>query len=309
MAKLEELFPHSDSVLHARHAQLGIRHWFAKNRKSAVLYQPVRGARVTLGGHLGTSEIEQETLQEFSAEAKRFNDRVVLFGTTKIPKGWNGMRVAHEPRWDLSQWPAVIAHSRNLQKQLARARAKGLVMERSDASIHTELLDRWKATRKMNTLGFAAQPGAGNTYFQAKRNNASVASTSVTTWNQRWHIEDIARGADTTNGTVEALVTQVANEAIDRKVTTLSMGMVPLYNSQTSSLAVSRKLGSIFYNFNGLKSFRQKFRPTHWQELYIAWPTKQRGGAQLAFFDLLSAFAHGKPLRFATSSLLRRVTF
>src|SRR5439155_26641925 len=105
------------------------------------------------------------------------------------------------------------------------------------------------------------------------------------------------------NGTAELLVDTAMRAAAAEGSRYATMGLAPLSGPVHSWLAAARAWGASLYDFEGVRAFKAKFRPACWEPIYLAYPPGQ--SALLTLYDVLTAFARGRPPRFAVKSLLR----
>jgi phosphatidylglycerol lysyltransferase len=87
------------------------------------------------------------------------------------------------------------------------------------------------------------------------------------------------------NGVMEGLLVHVMRWGQEQNYRTFSLGMAPLSGFESSPVApLWTRLGSFlyshgetFYNFQGLRAYKDKFHPS-WEPRYLAYP----GGLKLA---------------------------
>ena len=118
-----------------------------------------------------------------------------------------------------------------------------------------------------------------------------------------WFIEDLIRAPGAPNGTVEALVDAAMRDAAALGSDYVTLGLAPLSGEVPSALRFASKLGSAFYDFEGVQAFKAKFRPRQWVPIYLTYPSEQR--AESAVRDALAAFARRGLLRYGIEALLR----
>ena len=69
----------------------------------------------------------------------------------------------------------------------------------------------------------------------------------------------------------------------------------------------ARRAGRGLFDFKGLRAFKAKLQPSRWDPVYVSFP--EETAAPRAIVDVLSAFAHGKFVRFGLATLVRGPTF
>lgn len=251
----------------------------------------------------------------FFATEARFTDRVPL----------RSLLVGEQPVWEPDRWGAALRGSPSLREQLRRARAKGVRVRATDAhaaaaagaasreALHGFVED-WLGARELAPLGFLARvdPLAilpDRPLFVAEREGALVGILSVAPIHGRegWLLQNLLRAPDAPNGTAEALFDQAMREASARGITFLTLGLAPLAGRVAAPLRFARHAGRSLFNFEGLRAFKAKLQPSRWDPVYTSFPGEI--SAPRAVVDVLSAFAHGKFVRFGIATLVRGPTF
>ena len=69
------------------------------------------------------------------------------------------------------------------------------------------------------------------------------------------------------------------------------------------ALRLARSAGSVLFDFEGLRAFKARLRPTRWSPIHLVYPPTQ--GAVRTMLDVLEAFARGHLLTFGLRTLLR----
>ena len=122
-----------------------------------------------------------------------------------------------------------------------------------------------------------------------------------------WLFQNLVRAPGAPNGTAELLVDhamRAAHEAADGDVSSMvTLGLAPLAGDVVLALRWARSAGAVFFDFEGLRAFKARLRPSRWTPIYLAFPSGQ-GGVRTVL-DVLSAFARGRVLRFGLQTLLR----
>jgi phosphatidylglycerol lysyltransferase len=172
------------------------------------------------------------------------------------------------------------------------------------------VIARWLATRPIAPMGFLVQIDPftfpeERRYFVAERDGRVVAFLGIIPIYARhgWFFEDFLRDPDAPNGTVELLVDAGMRAAAAEGVPVVTLGLVPLAGDVSSWLRAARRLGRALYDFDGLRAFKAKFKPSAWDPILLSYPPG--GNAFVALFDTLTAFARGGLLRFGLETFLR----
>jgi phosphatidylglycerol lysyltransferase len=174
----------------------------------------------------------------------------------------------------------------------------------------TELCERWLARRELAPMGFLVQIQPlvllpEHRLFVAERDGELVAllSGAPICARQGWLLQNLIRSPDAPNGTIELLIDHAMRTAILEAPCLVTLGLAPLAGAVPRALRVARRIAGGLYDFEGLRAFKAKLRPTHWTPLYLSYPAEV--GALRAISDVLGAFARGGLLRFGLRTLLR----
>jgi phosphatidylglycerol lysyltransferase len=301
----------------------GFRYFFAGD-DAAVAYVETRGAWIAAGAPLCAEDRLAEVGDAFVAAARRAGRRACFFSTEarfteRVP--FEAMRIGEEALWDPAGWPDTLRGTRSLREQLRRARAKGVRVRAvpseelgaADSPIRraaTELVDRWLRTRELAPMGFLVQIQPlvllpEHRLFVAERDGRLVALLSgAPIWaRQGWLLQNLIRSPEAPNGTIELLIDHAMRTATSEGRRLVTLGLAPLAGPVPRALRVVRKIAGGFYDFEGLRAFKAKLRPTSWSPLYLSYPSEI--GAVRAIGDVLGAFARGGLLRFGLRTLLR----
>jgi phosphatidylglycerol lysyltransferase len=300
----------------------GFRYWFDGD-DACVGYVDTGTSWVVAGPPIAPPERLAEVAQGFAAAAREAGRRTAWFGTEprfRDSTGWPSLRIGDQPVWDPAAWPEVVKSSKNLKEQLRRARAKGVAVRSIElaelAPDHPTrvqvslLIERWLASRPIAPMGFLVQIDpftfpAERRYFVAEREGKVVAFLGIIPIYARrgWFFEDFLRDPDAPNGTVEMLVDAGMRAAAAEHIPVVTLGLVPLSGEVSSWLRAARRLGRSLYDFDGLRAFKAKFKPTTWDPILLSFPPG--GNGFTALYDTLKAFARGGLLRFGLETFLR----
>ncbi|MEO8552570.1 MAG: DUF2156 domain-containing protein, partial [Kofleriaceae bacterium] len=298
------------------------RYWF-DGVDACVGYVDTGSAWVVAGPPIAPPERIVEVSRRFAAAAEESGRRTSWFGTEnrfRDATGWPALRIGDQPVWDPGAWVKVVEASRSLREQLRRARAKGVAVravtlgelapEHPTRVQVDRLIERWLASRPIAPMGFLVQIDpftfpAERHYFVAEREGQVVAFLGIIPIYARagWFFEDFLRDPAAPNGTIEMLVDAGMRAAAAEHVAIVTLGLVPLAGEVSSWLRAARRLGRSLYDFDGLRAFKAKFKPSEWDPIFLSYPPE--GNAFAAVFDTLKAFARGGLLRFGLETLLR----
>ncbi|MBZ4396474.1 DUF2156 domain-containing protein [Myxococcus sp. AS-1-15] len=303
----------------------GFRYWFDPAGDAFVAYVDTGGAWVAAGAPIASEASLARAAEGFRAAARREGRRVCFFATEPrfteaVPM--ESLSIGEQPVWEPSRWDTVVRGSKSLREQLRRARAHGVAVrelpsqaledaEHPSRQALERLKKRWLASRRMAPMGFLVQLRPDSF---ARERRAFVAESkgelmgfllvSPVYARDGWFLQDLVRDPESPNGTAEALVDAAMRTAAaeDRRYVTL--GLAPLSGPVRPWLRLARACGRPLFDFEGLRTFKAKFRPDSWVPLHLSYP-EPRGGV-LAVYDALRAFARGSLVRFGVATLLRR---
>jgi lysylphosphatidylglycerol synthetase-like protein (DUF2156 family) len=255
--------------------------------------------------------------------------------------------VGLQPEWVLSRWSLAGTLRRGVRAQVRRAAGKGVVIAPVAAEVFAdtpsplrdaaeELIAHWLRSRGMQAMGFMVDPvpfGPGlshRRFFTAHRGEVLVGLlVAVPTWSPAcpdtpmhaaprppdgWFVEDVFRRQGAPNGTAEALVCAAFEAGRAEGATRFTLGLSPLAGVETGPgpgrplrvvmATCRRRLGGL-YGFEGVRRFKAHFRPDAWAPRWLVAVDAPLG--PWALWAVLAAFAHGRPIRFALSTLWRAV--
>jgi phosphatidylglycerol lysyltransferase len=297
--------------------------YFWDGDDACVAYVDTGAAWVTAGAPLAKVERFDEVMERFCSAARGKRRRVCCFATEMRfheAVAWPALRIGDQPVWVPEDWDAALQSRRSLREQLRRARAKGVVVRRlaapelvsgSEVRVRLErLIARWQRSRAMAPMGFLVQVDPftfleERRQFVAEHNGLVVGFLGIVPVYARrgWFFEDFLRDPEAPNGTVELLVDAGMRAAVDESVPYVTLGLVPLAGEVGPFLRLVKSFGQTLYDFDGLRGFKAKFAPRHWEPIHLAHPPDTYG--LLAVRDVLTAFARGGLTRFGIETLLR----
>jgi phosphatidylglycerol lysyltransferase len=300
----------------------GFRYWFDGDA-ACVAYVDTGGAWVAAGGPIADSAHAAEVAARFVSAARAARRRACFFATEKPfaeQGGCASIHIGEQPVWDPTAWETVLRESKSLREQVRRARAKGVevkVLAPEDVAPGAamrlaieSLIARWIGTRTMAPMGFLVdvQPfkfASERRYFVAQRAGEVVGFLAAVPVYARagWFFEDLLRDPSAPNGTAELLVDAAMRDCARDDARYVTLGLAPLAGPVHGWLRVARDRLSLLYDFHGLRAFKARLRPQHWEAIHLSHP---RGtSSTVALYDSLAAFARGSFARFAVQSALR----
>ncbi len=308
----------------------GFRYWFA-DEDACVAYVDTGRAWVAAGAPLTAPERLREVSERFHRQALASRRRVAFFAVEErvveaLP--WRSLLVGEQPEWDAGLWPSALRTSSGLREQLRRARAKGVTVRTaagaeivsSASPLRRELeamVGAWLGRHEMAPMGFLVQVDPltlleEHRIYLAEQEGRVVAFLTAAPIFARpgWLLQNLVRAADAPNGTTELLVDHAMRDAEAQAQgdgsPMVTLGLAPLAGQVVPALRLARSAGSVLFDFEGLRSFKARLRPTRWRPIHLVYPPDQ--GAVRTLLDVLEAFARGRLLAFGFRTLLRGPT-
>lgn len=303
----------------------GFRHFF--DGEACVSYVDTGRAWVVAGAPICAPERIREVTTRVLEAARQAGRRVVFFGVERRFVDLVGMPaklIGLQATWDPRGWGETLRSHRSLREQLRRARAKGVRARALDAGDVGEglptrraiegLIERWHLAHEMPRMGFLVdvQPFElphERRYYVAEVRGRCVGFLCAVPIHARegWLFEDFLRDPLAPNGTIELLVDRAMRDVAESGATYVTLGLAPLAGGVSPWLGRARRWGRSLYDFDGVRAFKAKLRPSDWAPIFMAFP--EPAGAGLAIFDTLTAFARGNLLRFGLRGFLRGPAF
>ncbi|HEY0073114.1 MAG TPA: DUF2156 domain-containing protein, partial [Abditibacteriaceae bacterium] len=213
----------------------------------------------------------------------------------------------------------IIESTASLRAQLNRARNKGISVREwpgEKARNHPQLqrlLSEWLHTRGLPPLHFLVEPrtlsapGDRRLWIAENAQGAPVAFLNMAPVPQRagWLTEQFVRGWQAPNGTIELLMDSAIRTLSEDGAQYVTMGLVPLSSQGAPPdcnplwlhlfLRWVRAHGRRFYNFDGLESFKDKFRPQEWEPIWAI--SHEQYFSPATLWAISGAFARQRPSR------------
>ncbi len=302
-----------------------LRHWLdappPEGTGACVCYADTGRAWVAAGSPLAPDPLQARAAARFVAAAREAGRRACFFAVERRLPGLRSLAIGEQPAFAPAEWLSSGARSGRIREQLRRSRRKGVRVRRVPAADLREgtplrtaverIAAGWAAARRMEPLGFLValdpfrRPGE-HRYYVAERDGEPVAFLSAVPLYARrgWLVEDLLRSAAAPNGTTEQLLVAFAREAGDSAVFTLGLAPLSSGGHLPAWQRAARALARPFYDFAGIRAFKERLHPTRWEPVWLAFPGD--GPAALHVGDALAAFAGGSPARIALRTFLRR---
>lgn len=327
---LEILRAHGSASTSFQVLERGISYWFDGD-DAVVGYVAAGRWRVVAGPPVCPPERMTAVVRDFVADGGPvafFAVDADFVAAVDVPH--DTLQIAEQPDWDPAGYHTDSPDRRSLRAQVSRARNKGVEVRRVDADelahapgpLRAEIervLDRWLESRRMSVMRFMVdlEPFTfpeERRYYVAERGADPVGFLAAVPVFARdgWFFEDVIRVPDAPNGTAELMIHTALCDARDRGDTYVTFGMAPLAGVKVGPgrhrwvRAVLHfcytHLGRL-YPFDGVRSFKARFRPDTWSPQYlVACPGPVGIGS---FRAVLRAFANGGLLRFGVATAQR----
>ncbi len=297
------------------------RYWFDGDDACVAYAETARGW-VAAGAPICAAENLIAVAQRFCAAAQTAGKRACFFATKSRFAASGEMArtcIGEQPVWDPQHWSEMLASARSLREQIRRAANKGLVVREAPASEFAEssplrraaekLCAAWLQARRMAPMGFLVGVelfgfAEARRYFVAEQNGVLVALLAAVPIYARsgWLVEDLLRSDRAPNGTAEALVDIAMRNFAQSGSRYATLGLAPLAGEVAPWLRTARDWGRVLYDFDGVRAFKSRLRPTTWDKIFLVYPS---GNAFAALRESLRAFAGGHLVRFGLQTLLR----
>ena len=308
----------------------GFRYWFADD-DACVAYVDTGRAWIAAGAPLTAPSRLRVVAEEFHRHALESGRRAAFFAVEQrvveaLP--WPALLIGEQPEWEAQSWPEALRASSGLREQLRRARAKGVTVRTaghdelasSAAPLRRELealVAQWLSRHEMAPMGFLVQVDPltlleEHRVHLAEQDGLLVGFLAAAPIFARpgWLLQNLIRAPDAPNGTSELLVDHAMRDAgsgVEGEPSPMvTLGLAPLAGQVVPALRLARSAGSVLFDFEGLRAFKARLRPTRWSPIHLVYPPAQ--GAVRTMLDVLEGFARGHLLRFGLRTLLRGPT-
>jgi lysylphosphatidylglycerol synthetase-like protein (DUF2156 family) len=301
----------------------GMQVWLDEERDAMVAYHDTGEAWIAAGSPVADAPRAVAVARRFVDRARAAGRRAYFFAAegddpAARAHGFSRLLLGEQPFWVPAAWPSTLKRSRGLREQIRRARAKGVTVRRvrddelapgSRVRVQAEALaHEWLSDRRMAAMGFlvALEPfhrPREHRYFVAELRGRLVGFLSAVPIYARrgWMAEDVVRSRSAPNGTTEALIDALMRDVADSDCVTL--GLAPLSGPIGPWLRAVRRISTPFFDFRGLRAFRQRLRPARWESVWLVYPRHET--ALGAVVRSLRAFSGGSLLGFAARSIAR----
>jgi phosphatidylglycerol lysyltransferase len=282
-------------------ALTGDKYFFWNEEKTGFIsYVTTEKYWIAMGDPCGTVDVQDELLWQFREAADRFGAKPIFYRIRPsllmlyLDLGLTMVKLGEEAVVDLSQFSLkgqARASLRHAYNKLQRDDWQFSVVPRADVASILDALERisneWleeKNTREKGiSLGFFDRE-----YLQRSdiaiisKDNKIVAFANLWKPDNKSELSmDLMRySSEAPNGTMEYLTICLMLWAKEQGYQNFNLGMAPLSGLESHALAplwhkIGRSVfryGNEFYNFQGLRSYKDKFDPV-WEPRYLAVPS------------------------------------
>jgi phosphatidylglycerol lysyltransferase len=301
MAAVEKIVAGSSQTT-ANLALLGDKSFLFSARQDAFIMYAVEGRSwISMGDPVGPEEQWPELIWEFREQSDRFGGWTIFYQVTPehlpnyLDLGLSLTKLGETARVPLAAFSLEGSHRKGLRYTQRKLYKEGFSLKIIGADQVSGQLDRlkrisdaWLAEKNTQEKGFSLgsfNPDYLRHFDVAVVEQAGATIAFATLWKGDAGTElsvDLMRydPASAPNGIMDFLFVELMNWGRDQKYQWFDMGMAPLTGIEDRSLAplwnrlaafVSRH-GGHFYNFQGLRQYKEKFDPV-WEPRYLASPS------------------------------------
>jgi phosphatidylglycerol lysyltransferase len=279
--------------------------------KAFIMFGIQRRRWISLGEPVGPEAEAYELLWQFKQQAEDSRCQAVFYQVGSehldwyINAGFNLFKLGEEAIINLQEFSLEGSNRSKLRQSHNRAKRDGLSFSITYPPHSPELLsqlktisDEWLIAKKVREKGFSLGK-FDNDYLNRfplalihEQGNLSAFANVLTTKAKQESTIDLMRHSnDASQVTMEFLFIELMLNLKEEGYTTFSLGMAPLSGLEDRKGArkwdkfgsLIYKNGADFYNFDGLRTFKNKFKP-EWKPKYLA--IKQGKNPYLTMIDI-----------------------
>jgi phosphatidylglycerol lysyltransferase len=272
---------------------------FAPDDSGFVMFQPLGKSWVAMGDPVGAPAVRQDLVWQFREACDRYAAWPVFYQISPdnlpiyIDAGLSLSKLGEEARIELAQFGLEgpqRAELRQSHRKAQRDRLVFSVMPRSEVRARTDELraisDAWLASKSVAEKGFSL--GRFDAHYMGNfdcaivsRDGIMVAFANIWPTASRMELSiDLMRHSDgLPGGIMDFLFIEIMLWGKGQGYSWFNLGMAPLSGLQDRSFApIWNRMGAFlfrhgehFYNFEGLRHYKDKFDP-QWRPRYLASP-------------------------------------
>ncbi len=287
---------------------------FNEEKDAFLMYGRYRKSLISLYDPVGPPEKRSELVWQFMDQCDRYLLRPVFYqvATENLPMyldiGLTAFKIGEEAVVDLAEFDLQSSKAKELRHIYRRGLSEGLSLEiyepgRAPVSELARISDQWLKLKHVREKGFSLGR-FDETYLNHFRIAALQRNQQIVAFANLFEPDgcgcfsfDLMRYADEApKSTMTFFIVALAQHFKEKGLRQMTLGMAPL-----SGMAIYRKVplaqkleslmyqkGGYFYNFHGLRSFKEKFHP-HWESRYIVIPRNENLLFAIADASLLIA--------------------
>jgi phosphatidylglycerol lysyltransferase len=279
----------------------GIRLWTSAETEGAVAYNEFGKVWLVAGDPLARAaeltRVSGSFLHKANAEGRvvGFIPATEQFAKHNSELGLRAIKIGAAPYFDLTTWAPRGDRAKKARAGVNHARRAGVQVREAvevDEKLRREtacLCKSWLTTRR-SAIKFEwlftvdlFQHKEHKRYFTARDATGKLVgflAASPIPARNGWYLEDVLRSKHAPKGTTDLLVVEVL-DALKRSgasLATLGTTLMATEGGVDSGVHISPLLSkvawsiarcfSIFYNFNGVRRFKNKFAPSWWESEY-----------------------------------------
>ncbi|HNP36516.1 MAG TPA: bifunctional lysylphosphatidylglycerol flippase/synthetase MprF [Woeseiaceae bacterium] len=276
------------------------RFLWSDDRRAFIMYQVAGDSWIAMGDPVGPEQYHAELVWAFRELVDRYDGRVVFYQVSDrslslyVDLGLVLAKLGEDARVPLSDFTLEGSHRAELRQALNRVRKGGAVFEVVPRAAVERIVpdlrrvsDSWLADKSTAEKGFSL--GSFSAAYIANFDCAVVrVNNEIVAFANLWpapaaaelSIDIMRYDRNAPKGVMDFLFTELMLWSAARSYLWFSLGMAPLSGMERRALApLWHKTGHVifthgerFYNFEGLRRYKEKFGP-HWEARYLACPS------------------------------------
>ena len=280
----------------------GANAWLVPGLDGAIVYGEFGRVWLAAGDPIAKPEDVQALLEGFLAAARKERRIVAFVPATEnfayqaTAMNLTALKIGAAPYFDLQAWKPRGNSAKKMRAGVNQALRSGVrielisdLNERIKREVADLSLDWLKSRPAATTFGWllALDPflrfETKKVFAARDKDDRMIGLLSVSPIPARngWYLEDVLRAETAPSGTSDLLVVEILKHLKTEGATLATLGTTPLAKEGEDNLStrehpvielalrtMSRRLG-VFYNFEGVKTFKSKFVPTRWESEYV----------------------------------------